>query len=951
MHNELFNQVDIFSYYNHSMVRNTEGDRWEPLGRDLYPEAFLEHIWSARIKDGTKAVGFKSFPDHWWDPQNDQVFEKMIMDDPRVKKVVLFREDELAVYVSMKRAERTGLYMTHHYPKDLKILVDPAAFQNFVNNYHDTFRRSYKSSLQGQDTFRVSYEQLVDEKNFEEAILPLLWDFLGVDNKIALRKLRETKKQADADEDLSGVIENYDDLEFCFRHTDIKYFKVKRDLSPTVTSKPVALRTADTREQQETNTSSASEVSVQLTGDVLPPDLSPHQEQKLHSWSILLPICSRRKQADTVTSKDWHSDNNQCFNADRFHDLAVSCQYGKGDRAQSCDISGACWARLQSFADSLRKTSLPALLSKTECIVGIDIDDPIFRPQFERIIEMLPCAVKIVDITPTMYGRVCRIWNNLGKFANNDFVVLLGDDIVLEKPGWQIAVVDKFYDISRRESLPFGAGCVALNDESFPGFPTFPVVNRWHIKQFGTILPRQFVNQGGDPYLYELYSRYGASSFATDCQLKNTIGGDDNARYKKHEVNWKGQILRLNMIHLSEYLDRPPKGVCLDVIVPSYRTNNDEILEAIVRLKSSIHAYVKFWLVVDNPDDDHVKQVKNLAERINTERFAVEGNYYVNVLHYGENRGASFARNFGYHYSTADWALFIDDDVVPDEHLLDAYLGALRRYPRSKVYVGNTELPVATNTWTKMLRTCNIMFFFGISKHVTFPPWGVTANLMVRGSRHNHTIQFKSMYPKTGGGEDIDLCFQFKQWYQKSLNDPIIVGVPGATASHPWWNDGNSCYRQINGWAWGDSLCISEWPEKCFWAFPNWIEFITLVIPAYYMIMQTSYRSLLTAAFLVFVAEHAFLAGKYYSSACRHVRKSFWAKLYVAVGAGTILSFQEATRLVAHFYRGHFHCICRRVDWNDGQDPMVKLDVQLTSAVRFAMFAVVTHTCAKAFAS
>ncbi len=64
---------------------------------------------------------------------------------------------------------------------------------------------------------------------------------------------------------------------------------------------------------------------------------------------------------------------------------------------------------------------------------------------------------------------------------------------------------------------------------------------------------------------------------------------------------------------------------------------------------------------------------------------------------------------------------------------------------------------------------------------------GMTANLMVRGSPYNHTIQFNRSYPKTGGGEDIGL----------------VVAVPGANALHPWWRGGNICNSQINGWAWG----------------------------------------------------------------------------------------------------------------------------------------------------
>jgi glycosyltransferase involved in cell wall biosynthesis len=387
-------------------------------------------------------------------------------------------------------------------------------------------------------------------------------------------------------------------------------------------------------------------------------------------------------------------------------------------------------------------------------------------------------------------------------------------------------------------------------------------------------------------------------------------------------------------------------GVCLDVVIPSYRRNNNHILETILRLECSENAYVKFWLVVDNPDPQHLRDVTALAERINRERFHVHGNFFVSVLHYGENRGASYARNLGFNYSTADWTLFLDDDVSPSSHLLDAYVGAVKRYPKAKVFVGNTKLPVAFNTWTKMLRTCNIMFFYGISEHVPFPPWGVTANLMVRGSRHNGTVQFKSAYPKTGGGEDIDFCFQFKQWYKKiAHSERIIVAVPGATALHPWWNDGNTCYGQINGWAWGDSLCITEWPNKCFWSFPNWVEFISIVIPLWYLYVDAPLVSALYAALSIALIEHVLLTVNYYPSARVHVQRGALYRLFVACGAGTILTFQEATRLAAHIRRGNLHCICRRIDWNDGQDPVVKLDSQLKSFLRFVAFVCVSFFC------
>jgi glycosyltransferase involved in cell wall biosynthesis len=117
-----------------------------------------------------------------------------------------------------------------------------------------------------------------------------------------------------------------------------------------------------------------------------------------------------------------------------------------------------------------------------------------------------------------------------------------------------------------------------------------------------------------------------------------------------------------------------------------------------------------------NPKKDHVEAVQRLAKEVNESSLNIFSNYFVYVIHYGDNRGASFARNTGFNYTTADWVLFLDDDVIPDEHILDAYAGAIRRYPDAKVLVGMTELPDACNSWTEMLRACNVGYFYAIAK-------------------------------------------------------------------------------------------------------------------------------------------------------------------------------------------------------------------------------------------
>lgn len=574
-----------------------------------------------------------------------------------------------------------------------------------------------------------SQEQLCDQESFESSVYPELCKFLGVDPSAKVKRLRETMKQADPTEDLSKVIDNYEELEYCFQYSDVLHFAKRR------------------KERAKIDGAETNQV-------ILSPPQKVDEDQHVSStWSILLPICSRKV---TLQSKQRHSTNNKSheFNTNRFSELTQSSQY----TGSTSDDDADTWELLSGFCDTLRNTVPQSQLNQHfECIVGIDIDDKVYQPAKERLMEMIPCKVVFVDIHPDLYGKLCRIWNHLAMNSSNDYIVLFGDDVRLLDTGWAERIVRCFHRISKNTGLPLGAGCVAMNDLSFPGFPTFPVIHRWHIANFGTLLPKQFVNQGGDPYLHELYSRFGAATWDVSSRLKNTIGGDGDARYMKHHINWRGHILNMNLRKLKKFTNcNQLRGICLDIVVPSYRTNNNDYLQRIALLRASRDdVYVKFWLVVDNPCESHVEDVKSLANQLNSQQLQ-HGNYFINVIHYGQNLGASYARNTGYNYSVADWVLFLDDDVVPEPNLLDAYVGSLNRFPNAKVLAGMTELPEACNFWTSMLRTCNVGYFYSVSKRMRHPPWAVTANLLVRGSRYNPTIQFKECYPKTGGGEDID---------------------------------------------------------------------------------------------------------------------------------------------------------------------------------------------------
>jgi hypothetical protein len=77
--------------------------------------------------------------------------------------------------------------------------------------------------------------------------------------------------------------------------------------------------------------------------------------------------------------------------------------------------------------------------------------------------------------------------------------------------------------------------------------------------------PYQLINQGGDPYVFALYKRFGAAYIDARSQLSNTIGGKDNStRYFKKHIRWNHGVEVP-----SSHIQRTPR-VMVDVVVPTY---------------------------------------------------------------------------------------------------------------------------------------------------------------------------------------------------------------------------------------------------------------------------------------------------------------------------------------------------------------------------------------------
>jgi hypothetical protein len=221
-------------------------------------------------------VGFKVFPKNWREAGNEEMFQERIVRDASVRKVVQSREDELAVFVSMIRAEKTGFYQTQDY-SDVRVHVDPVAFQRFIESYRHAYY-SYRSPMANVDTIHISYEQITNEE-IADAEYARLCRFLSIADDVPRKTLETTVRQTREGGDLSLAIENYGELEYAFRHTQVKHFRERAALAQSL---PLSVRV-----DQPIPTAGKKRDMVGMPSA---------------KWSLLLPMCSRFLDFKPATS-------------------------------------------------------------------------------------------------------------------------------------------------------------------------------------------------------------------------------------------------------------------------------------------------------------------------------------------------------------------------------------------------------------------------------------------------------------------------------------------------------------------------------------------------------------------------------------------------------------------------------------------------------------------------
>ncbi|KAI6105407.1 glycosyltransferase family 2 protein [Pisolithus sp. B1] len=477
-----------------------------------------------------------------------------------------------------------------------------------------------------------------------------------------------------------------------------------------------------------------------------------------------------------------------------------------------------CLSALNTFANSLQNTTW----RDTHQIVylAIDEDDAFLRKCDNTGVNVAEAVLLSNNITDVVIeicnhprGHVCAIWRQCAERAMKDkcdYFVLMGDDVVLEDEGWMRHVHAGFLGISERQHVPNGFGCVAFTDITFPGFPTFPIIHRTHMDIFsGRVIPDNFINQDGDPFLYHLYRRWNCSVMIP-LRISNAVGGACPARYdKQHAEGWKFGPLDKATDAIKQWLLQhcpvAQRLLTIDVVIPSYRVHIP-YLDRILNLQSSSTCVVMFIIIIDDPRSPSKCELEkkygyrsDVCIRVNT-----------------ENLGASASRNRGMKESTADWIVFLDDDVQSDPSLLQEAEKLIRKYPKAAGFVGCTRFPPAETIFETAVHLAGVTHFWDIAEKMAGEsdmPWGVTANIIAR--RIEDGVEFEEQFPKTGGGEDIDFVRQ-KREYSIAHGGEGFRAAPSVLATHPWWNGGKRSYWRFYWWSKGDGQLIKLYPDLTY---------------------------------------------------------------------------------------------------------------------------------------
>ncbi|MFY0255276.1 glycosyltransferase family 2 protein [Chitinophaga sp. 30R24] len=250
----------------------------------------------------------------------------------------------------------------------------------------------------------------------------------------------------------------------------------------------------------------------------------------------------------------------------------------------------------------------------------------------------------------------------------------------------------------------------------------------------------------------------------------------------------------------------------IDIIIPSFRLDEQYLLP-LIHLPKPAGWTFNYYVIVDNPKVQPGKEILRLEQ---------EGSIHLFINK--ENLGAAESRNKGINAGSGEWILFLDDDIVAADDVLFQYIKAIESNRQAIGFIGLTDFPAPINSFTRALTAAGLTTMFTIAERQQEFMWGVTANMMYNRAAMQE-LRFSSIFPKNGGGEDVDLPAQIGL-----RHNARFVCVKEAKVTHPWWNDAQPHYKRFERYGEGMALLLPRFKAYNWYAFPSPVEGIALLL-------------------------------------------------------------------------------------------------------------------------
>jgi len=152
--------------------------------------------------------------------------------------------------------------------------------------------------------------------------------------------------------------------------------------------------------------------------------------------------------------------------------------------------------------------------------VGYDKDDKIFSQKTERDkFQKFGMLIHWIPVEPDA-GNVVKIWNYLATLVKNDYLMVIGDDILFPNDKNWLGLFVKM--LKKNNNWGWSAG-YSNNDKIATQF----LIHRKHIDYFGWVYPPQLTNWYCDDFMFGVYPQH-LRNWRKDYPLLNCGG---NPRY------------------------------------------------------------------------------------------------------------------------------------------------------------------------------------------------------------------------------------------------------------------------------------------------------------------------------------------------------------------------------------------------------------------------------------